>query len=125
MSNTNPSAAPFVLTPSVVNDVFDDAGNIVVPVPDFPIELPADYDPLQTSVNVTVRTSVVCPAGYICNTTHQASCLEIRQAAIEYFQYGDIHAGAYCPEGSPFYLECPLGFYCPDAVSFSCSHSLC
>lgn len=118
MSNATvpPAVAPaFVAAaPSIISD---NNANVVVPIPDFPIQLPVDYDPYSTSVNVTLRETASCPAGYICNTTHQASCFDIRQAAVDYFKYGDIHAGAYCPEGSPFYLECPLGSYCPDPVS--------
>ena len=86
-------------------------------IPTFPIPIPVDFNESYYSVNVTLRQDGSCAGGYICNKTHQASCDEIQQVAITEFRYGDIHGGAYCPEGSAFYLNCPIGYYCPKPVS--------
>ena len=77
-----------------------------------------DYVESYYSVNVESRQeNAPCPLGSICNETHQASCHEIQQVAIETFEFGDIHGGAYCPEGGTFYQNCPAGSSCPDPVS--------
>lgn len=86
-------------------------------VPQLPIGVPFGYNASQIAVDVMLRKTAICPAGFICNGTHQASCEDIRRAAIEKLGFGDIHAGAYCPKGSPYYLICDVGFYCPNSVS--------
>mmetsp|Transcript_20466 Transcript_20466/g.33924 ORF Transcript_20466/g.33924 Transcript_20466/m.33924 type:complete len:1212 (+) Transcript_20466:224-3859(+) len=106
---------------------------VVVPnvIPTFPIPIDLDYDESFYSVNVSVLTNIAagCLSGFICNKTHQASCHEIQQVAKTDFGYGDIHGGSYCPQGVPYYLNCPLGHYCPDPetllpcpAGFYCPH---
>jgi hypothetical protein len=93
-------------------------GQINSVIPNFPITFDVAYNDSWYSVKVTVKPQdSICAAGYICNKTHQASCFDIQKAAITDFQFGDIHGGAYCPEDSPYYLNCPIGYYCPNPVS--------
>ena len=82
------------------------------PITDFVV----DYENFVYGVNVTTRTDIsICPAGFICNETHKASCDDIRALSIYEFKFGDIHAGVYCPENNPFYRNCPIGSYCPNS----------
>lgn len=85
--------------------------------PTFPIPLPSEFDENSLSVTVTVKAGTECPLGFICNKTHQAECAEIQSVAVNEFKLGDIHGGAWCPLGSPYYLNCPVGYYCPNPVS--------
>ena len=94
----------------------DQWGNVF---PTFPIALPSEFDENSLSVAVTAKDGIACPEGFICNKTHQAECAEIQNVAVNKFKYGDIHGGAWCPLGSPYYLNCPIGFYCPDPVSYT------
>jgi hypothetical protein len=86
-------------------------------LPDFPITLPSEFNHLSYSVPVTTRSQDLCPLGFICNETHQASCQEIQDVAVRDFKIGDIHGGVWCPLGIPYYLNCPVGSFCPDPVS--------
>lgn len=97
-------------------DVQDQLANSI---PNFPIAIStAQFNESWYSVPVTVRSEgTLCAAGYICNKTHQASCSDIQEVAISTFKLGNIHGGAYCPEGSPYYLNCPIGYYCPDPAT--------
>lgn len=58
-----------------------------------------------------------CPLGFICDATRKVNCTLVRLQAMMVFQFGDIHAGLYCPEGKDDYQNCPVGHYCPDPVS--------
>jgi hypothetical protein len=97
--------------------------SITLVVPTMPLRFIENYDSSNVSVNVSLiqGNRSTCASGFVCNSTHQASCEEIREAAIHTFGFGDIHAGSYCPEGIPYYLNCKVGHYCPDSVSYSIS----
>ena len=67
-------------------------------------------------------SSEPCPAGYTCTamggqSLGAFSCDEMARIAVEEFGFGDVLAGAYCPEGETGVLNCPVGGYCPDTVS--------
>ena len=86
-------------------------------LPTFPIALPSEFDEKVSSVPLQPRNDEICPIGFICNDTHIADCVDIQNFAIDGFKIGDIHGGAWCPLGSPYYLNCPVGHFCPDPVS--------
>jgi len=53
-----------------------------------------------------------CPLGFICDGSRMANCTKIRAVPVG-FLFGDVHAGAYCPEGKDTMSICPVGHYCP------------
>jgi hypothetical protein len=111
-STSNSSSNDEVTLPPGIQDQINSV------IPNFPITFDVAFNDSWYSVEVTVKPQgSICAAGYICNKTHQASCLDIQEAAITEFRFGDIHGGAYCPDDSPYYLNCPIGYYCPNAVS--------
>lgn len=85
--------------------------------PTLPMPLPSQFDENFLSVTVTEKNTTLCPQGFICNKTHQAECAEIQSVAVNEFKLGDIHGGAYCEGGNPYYMNCPVGHYCPNPVS--------
>mmetsp|Transcript_22505 Transcript_22505/g.34009 ORF Transcript_22505/g.34009 Transcript_22505/m.34009 type:complete len:512 (-) Transcript_22505:2114-3649(-) len=89
-------------------------------VPVIPYELPEDViiDPNNTSVNVTVKYKPPqCGRGDVCSTDYIANCADIANAAIDQFQYGNIHDGLMCPDMSPYYGVCNVSYYCPDPAT--------
>ena len=65
-------------------------------------------------VEVRLNASEPCPLGFVCDDTLQANCTNIRAVALAY-GFGDVHAGAYCPEGVDGLQVCPAGAFCPTA----------
>ncbi len=45
------------------------------------------------------------------------SCDELARIADEEFEFGNVLAGTYRPEGEEVVWNCPVGYYCPDTVS--------
>ena len=56
-------------------------------------------------------TASGCPLGYICGEEKMANCTLVRISSVV-LGFGDIHAGAYCPEGEERLLNCPVGHFC-------------
>ena len=57
-----------------------------------------------------------CELGYICNDHERVRCSDL-QLLHQMQGFGNIHAGLWCPYGVDQYMNCPVGFYCPDPVT--------
>lgn len=76
--------------------------------------LPEPQDVTDWLVEYRLNGSAPCPLGFVCDDERVANCTKIRAVALTY-GFGDVHAGAYCPEGKDGLQVCPAGSFCPTA----------